>query len=69
MYAANQNREAINVFVDVSFLEALVTVLLSFVFSFTFLNAPKVIIIVLQFMFLGINTFWALLRELILTPA
>ena len=69
MYAANQNREAINVFVDVSFLEALVTVLLSFVFSFTFLNVPKVIIIVLQFMFLGINTFWALLRELILTPA
>ena len=32
------------------------------IFSFTFSVPSKLIIIVIQFMFLGINTFWALLR-------
>ena len=38
------------------------TVLLSFFSVFIFLMPSKVIIIVIQFMFLGINIFWALLR-------
>ena len=51
MSAANQNRETTTFFFDV-FLQSF----------FTFSMPPKVIIIVTQFMFLGINIFWALLR-------
>ena len=38
------------------------TVLLSFVSVFSFSMPSKVILIVIEFMFLGINMFWALLR-------
>ena len=44
------------------------TVLLSFFSVFIFSMPSKLILIVIEFMFLGINMFWALLR-LILTLA
>ena len=60
MQAANQNREAS---VCWRYLTALAKEVLSPLFSVFILSMPsKVIMIVKQFMFLGINIFWALLR-------
>ena len=65
MQAANQNREAITKFADISLhrwwkkysSDRFVVIFSVFILSMPF----KVIIIVIEFMFLGINIFWALL--------
>ena len=66
MQAANQNREAITVFVDVfsqRWWKKYSSDFFVVIFSvFIFSMPSKVIIIVIEFMFLGINIFWALLR-------
>ena len=45
------------------------TVLLSFFSVFIFSMPSKVILIVIEFMFLGINMFWALLRLILARAA
>ena len=66
MSAANQNREAISKFVDVSlhrWRKKYYSDRFVVIFSVFILSMPsKVIMIVIEFMFLGINIFWAPLR-------
>ena len=67
LLAANQNRKVITVFFAVFLRDGERSILrglfLSFFYSeFSCSMHSKVIIIVIQFMFLGINIIWALLR-------